>query len=58
LTGPIPSEFGNIEFLKGIGLGDNSLTGSIPSEFGLIDDLERIDLGENFLFISLVIMRI
>ena len=46
LTGPIPSELGNLENLN---LGGNALTGPIPSELGRLVNLESLHLWGNAL---------
>ena len=40
LTGPIPSEFGNLPFLFWLWLDENDLSGPIPSELGKLTLLE------------------
>lgn len=63
LTGPIPSELGNLGSLKeqwlsvklnlklliGLYLQRNSLTGPIPSQFGKLQRMNGLHLYENFL---------
>ena len=44
LSGPIPSELGNLESLS---LRDNQLSGPIPSELGNLDNLRALSLGNN-----------
>ena len=45
LTGPIPSELGNLASLKTLYLFTNDLTGPIPPELGNLADLEILSLG-------------
>ena len=47
LTGPIPTELGNLSKLNDIVLSSNELTGPIPSELGELANLARLDLGWN-----------
>ena len=48
LTGPIPSELGQLGALDGeFGLDFNSLTGPIPPELGALTDLTRVGLSNN-----------
>ena len=51
LTGPIPTEFGNMSTstLATLSLAGNSLTGSIPSELGNLSALTELDLSGNSL---------
>ena len=47
LTGPIPSELGNLSNLEGLVLDRNRLTGSIPTELGNLSSLETLALSHN-----------
>ncbi len=47
LTGRIPAELGNFNFLSELYLGGNQLTGEIPAELGNLDSLTRLDLAGN-----------
>ena len=47
LTGPIPSEIGNLTNLTYLNLGYNQLTGSIPPEIGNLTNLTYLDLYSN-----------
>ena len=47
LSGPIPSELGDLASLERLDLSDNDLTGSIPPELGNLDSLERLSLYDN-----------
>ena len=47
LTGPIPSELGNLANLTRLYLDDNDLTGPIPSELGNLANLTRLYLDDN-----------
>jgi len=49
LTGPIPSEIGNLTNLSKLKLEYNQLTGSIPSAIGNLTSLTYLDLGRNAL---------
>ncbi|MCF8236037.1 MAG: T9SS type A sorting domain-containing protein [Bacteroidales bacterium] len=49
LTGPIPPEIGNLDFLRMMDLNDNQLTGSIPGELGNCDSLTELKLNNNLL---------
>ena len=44
LSGPIPSELGNLANLESLSLRDNQLSGPIPSELGNLDNLEWLIL--------------
>ncbi|KAI3851748.1 hypothetical protein MKX03_018121 [Papaver bracteatum] len=49
LSGPLPSDIGNLGRLKLLNVANNKLSGQIPSELGKIDGLEYLDLsGNNF----------
>ena len=47
LSGPIPSELGNLDNLEFLSLRDNQLSGPIPSELGNLDNLEVLWLRDN-----------
>ena len=47
LSGPIPSELGNLANLEFLRLRDNELSGSIPPELGNLDNLQGLDLRDN-----------
>ena len=47
LSGPIPSELGNLANLERLCLRDNQLSGSIPSELANLDNLIALSLGNN-----------
>ena len=47
LTGTIPSEIGDLQFLKTFSLWTNELTGSIPTEIGKLKDLTSLNLAVN-----------
>ena len=49
LTGPIPSELGDLVNLKGLDLEGNALEARIPSELGDLVNLRRLDLEGNAL---------
>ena len=49
LTGPIPSELGNLARLAWLHLGGNRLTGSLPPELGDLANLESLFLSSNSL---------
>ena len=44
LSGPIPSELGELAFLRSLSLGNNALSGPIPPELGNLARLARLDL--------------
>ena len=47
LSGPIPSELGNLDNLEFLSLRRNQLSGPIPSELGNLTNLERLSLWGN-----------
>ncbi|PHU05327.1 hypothetical protein BC332_26149 [Capsicum chinense] len=47
LAGTIPPSIGNLSYLTGINLGNNSFRGEIPQEFGLLLQLQHINLSYN-----------
>jgi len=47
LSGSIPSEIGNLSYLKYLYLYSNQFTGSIPPEIGNLTNLETLDLKNN-----------
>ena len=47
LSGPIPSELGNLTNLERLSLWGNQLSGPIPSELGNLTNLERLSLWGN-----------
>ena len=47
LSGPIPSQLGNLAYLQALGLGSNQLSGSIPSQLGNLAYLQRLELRDN-----------
>ena len=47
LSGPIPTELGELASLTWLRLHSNSLTGPIPTELGSLADLEELNLGNN-----------
>ena len=49
LTGPIPSELGDLGTLRRLYFDGNQLTGPIPTELGNLGDLERLTLRGNHL---------
>ncbi len=49
LSGPIPTELGDLTSLERLDLGHNQLVGEIPSELGQLANLERLDLEFNSL---------
>ena len=52
LTGPIPTEIGNLKGMGGLVLNNNNLTGSIPSEIGKLKGLSGLLLNNNCLSID------
>jgi hypothetical protein len=49
LSGPLPSELGNLESLKILSLANNRITGSIPSSLGRYRSLEEARWNNNLL---------
>ena len=49
LSGPIPSELGNLSNLRNLHLQLNKLNGPIPPELGNLNNLDRLYLSENLL---------
>ena len=47
LSGPIPTELGNLVSLHTLYLDDNQLNGTIPSSLGFLMQLTRLDLFTN-----------
>ena len=47
LSGPIPSELGNLANLEFLSLRDNQLSGRIPSELGNLANLQALSLDSN-----------
>jgi len=47
LTGTLPVEIGQLEFLNTLWLNQNAITGSVPKEFGELQKLERLALSYN-----------
>ena len=47
LTGPIPSELGDIEALNRLHLHENLLTGVLPGQLGDLEDLEELRIDDN-----------
>jgi Leucine-rich repeat (LRR) protein len=47
LTGPIPSELGDLKYLQFLHLNENQLEGPIPSELGTLPILIELDLQGN-----------
>ncbi len=47
LSGPIPSELGELASLRSLDLGSNGLSGSIPAELGNLARLAHLDLPFN-----------
>ncbi len=47
MSGPIPSELGNLAELWSLGLSQNELTGPIPSELGNLGGLRYLTVGDN-----------
>lgn len=48
LSGTLPPEVGDLQWLQVLYLQDNDLRGSIPAELGALGNLEALDLGWNF----------
>ncbi len=53
LSGPIPTELGNLSNLAHLGLGGNQLIGSIPTELTNLSNLAHLGLGGNQLIGSI-----
>ena len=49
LSGPVPTELGELVSLTWLSLSSNSLTGPIPTELGRLADLKSLNLSRNFL---------
>lgn len=49
ITGALPDQIGNFEFLESIILEDNSLTGTIPHQMGKLKNLLHFNVGSNSL---------
>ncbi len=47
LTGTLPSEIGNLEFLQTLVLQENSLSGAIPSELANLSVLRALNIADN-----------
>ncbi|XP_058198867.1 putative receptor-like protein kinase At3g47110 isoform X3 [Rhododendron vialii] len=47
LTGSLPSQLGNLSFLRGKNLENNSFQGIIPQEFGRLTRLKYLNLSSN-----------
>ena len=47
LSGPIPSELGNLDNLGSLRLDSNQLSGPIPSQLGNLADLKALSLNPN-----------
>ena len=47
LTGPVPTELGNLSNLENLSLNNNALTGPIPTELGSLTALRNLALGGN-----------
>ena len=47
LSGQLPSELGNLEYLRTLNLGINDLSGSIPKELGKLTRLTELNLENN-----------
>ena len=46
ITGPIPTEFGQLVAMKALNVGNNGLTGSIPIELGNVSGMQYLSLGK------------
>ncbi|GAY50653.1 hypothetical protein CUMW_128350, partial [Citrus unshiu] len=49
LVGPIPASIGNLTYLTGINLFQNSFHGQIPEEIGRLQQLQDLNLTHNYL---------
>ncbi|XP_042509118.1 probable leucine-rich repeat receptor-like protein kinase At1g35710 [Macadamia integrifolia] len=49
ISGPIPTQIGNLSNLTELDLNNNEFTGSIPSQIWNLRNLERLELGSNLL---------
>ncbi len=47
LTGVLPNEIGNFEYLEKLDLQENNIGGTIPSTIGNLSELIHLDLSEN-----------
>ena len=47
LSGPVPTELGNLANLTRLDLAHNFLSGPVPTELGRLTDLEFLHLGDN-----------
>ena len=47
LSGTLPAELGELDYLQSLNLQNNDLTGSIPEELGSVPSLIRLQLGGN-----------
>ena len=47
MTGPIPSELGQISGLRNIDIGTNNFDGTIPTELGNIAAMEILGIGKH-----------
>ncbi|XP_017984243.1 PREDICTED: putative receptor-like protein kinase At3g47110 [Theobroma cacao] len=48
LTGPLPSDFGNLVYLVGLFVYENKLSGEIPKTLGECSGLRSLDMAGNF----------
>ena len=49
LTGPLPSDIGDLSYLINLDLGDNAISGNIPAGIYTLANLEDLDIAENSL---------